>query len=502
MDELLSKVPHWVLRPLPINAELDASLHKSIDAQARKLPGSLPELHRTLMKVRRFREYDAAANRASAHVWQALESLYGAEPRTRSVLLIFARAHMTTQAVARICRRLVKDPQMWVRNRACKLVQQFGIREVALPISAEASWDQTGWMRGTTDVDLKRHHSGKRVLERHDLPEIATVAGLRKLLAIKSEAQLGWFLLASELDNGPYSTFTIPKRDGSKRTICAPGTQLRWVQRRILENILDKVPPHSAAHGFVTGRSTVTNATPHLGAKIILKFDLSDFFPTIHYNRVMGLFARLGYAVGNARFSRSDRSRQIAPTLARLCCYTPVPCEWGTATLPQGAPTSPAITNLVCRRLDSRLEGLAKRNKGVYTRYADDLTFSFRAEGVDPGRFRWWVDQICHQEGFFVNQKKFHVIRSSQRQVVTGIVVNDELHIPREERRRFRAILHNCRTQPGGVDAQARDHPRFQDYLRGFASYVHMVQPEEGAALLKEVEELLGPDQPEGESPS
>ena len=101
--------------------------------------------------------------------------------------------------------------------------------------------------------------------------------------------------------------------------------------------------------------------------------------------------------------------------------------------------------------------------------------------------------------GFVVHQDKFRVIRSSQRQVVTGIVVNEELRVPREERRRFRAILHNCRRH--GVASQSRGHPRFVDYLRGFASYVHMVDPEEGAELLAQVSELLGgpADEDDGE---
>jgi hypothetical protein len=236
----------------------------------------------------------------------------------------------------------------------------------------------------------------------------------------------------------------------------------------------------------------VTNAEQHTGAELLLKFDLSDFFPTIHYYRVVGLFASLGYTVGDGRFHSDDEATQVAPTLARLCCYAPDPHAWGNAVLPQGAPTSPAISNLMCRRLDARLDGLARRNKGTYTRYADDLTFSFRDKALELGRFRWWVDQICHQEGFFVNQAKFRVIRASQRQVVTGIVVNDELHVPRDARRRFRAILHNCRTH--GVASQARGHPRFAEYLRGFASYVHMIQPDEGVELLRQVEELLGPE--------
>jgi len=260
------------------------------------------------------------------------------------------------------------------------------------------------------------------------------------------------------------------------------------------------------AHGFVNGRSTVSNAQPHVGAELVVKFDLKDFFPTIHYFRVMGLFGSIGYALGNCMFGTDDESNQIAPVLARLCCYTPDPKQWGSATLPQGAPTSPAISNLVCRRLDARLAGLAEANKGTYTRYADDLTFSFpQAEGMNLGRFRWWVDQVCQQEGFTLNQEKFRVIRDSQRQMVTGIVVNEAVRVPRELRRELRAILHNCEKQD--IDSQAKEWVKqrkkknpdfkgtaknFPQYLRGIAAYLNMVQPEHGAELLRRVNELLG----------
>ncbi len=282
---------------------------------------------------------------------------------------------------------------------------------------------------------------------------------------------------------------------------------MKWVQKQILKHILSKVPPHTAAHGFVNGRSTVSNATPHVGAELVVKFDLKDFFPTVHYFRVMGLFASIGYPVGNCMFGTDDESNQIAPVLARLCCYTPNPKLWGSATLPQGAPTSPAVSNLVCRRLDARLAGLAEANTGTYTRYADDLTFSFKsAEGLKLGRFRWWVDQVCQQEGFTVNQRKFRVIRASQRQVVTGIVVNDGVRVPRELRRELRAIVHNCETQ--GVESQAKRHPKFNgsvgafgQYLRGIAAYLNMVQPEHGAALLRRVHVLLGGPVEGGKTP-
>jgi RNA-directed DNA polymerase len=491
-------VPQWLLRPLPSNALVDEALLARVEALAARLPDSLTALHRLLKEYRAYREYDAAVNRAAPAVWQAREAILAA-PALRVDLLAFAAEHFPEQAQARIFRRLSKDPTQQVRRRLHILFKRIDVREVALPRTADGPWDATGWLHGLGPGTLKRHRQGTRIQEQRGVPALANIAAMRALLGIVSARQLGYFLLATDADEGPYRRFTLPKATGGEREICAPKKQLRWVQRKILDEILAKVPVHDAAHGFVRGRSTVTNAAPHLGARLLVKFDLVDFFTTIHYHRVMGLFARLGYPVGDARFSTADGSTHLAPTLARLCCWTAEPRGFGTAVLPQGAPTSPAITNLVCRRLDARLTGLALRQGGVYTRYADDLTFSFREE-VPLGRFRWWVDQVCHQEGFLVNQKKFRVIRPAQRQLVTGIVVNDVLAVPRRERRRFRAIIHNCRLH--GVAAEARGNPRFADYLRGLASYIHMVQPEEGADLLRQVDELLGLEQgPPEESP-
>jgi hypothetical protein len=490
----LEHIPAALLRPLPANATTDANLQDQIDRLSEELPAGLGQVAALLEQVQATSDYDAAVNRAAGHVWGTLDQFYTSDdPAVRVALLRFACDHLPEAAQAHICRRLVKDTAYRVRARACRVVERRGFREVALPLTPDGPWDATGWLQGTVGQPLFQHPQGKRVLQEHGLPVIQDLAGLRKLLGIKSANQLGFLLLASDQRGGPYTRFTIPKRGGGERVICAPKKQLRWVQRQILDQILAKVPPHPAAHGFVAGRSTVTNAEKHRGAKLLLKFDLTDFFPTIHYHRVVGLFTSLGYYVGDCRFGTADDARRVAPTLARLCCYAPDPQVWDGVTLPQGAPTSPAISNLVCRRLDARLEGLARANQGVYTRYADDLTFSFAQETPDLGRFRWWVDQVCHQEGFFVNQAKFRVIRASQRQLVTGIVVNDVLHIPREERRRFRALLHNCRRH--GLASQARGRDDLAAYLRGFASYVHMVDPVEGAKLLFQIEELLGPEE-------
>jgi retron-type reverse transcriptase len=496
--------PPWLLWPLPANAVHDAGLIDTVEKQCATLTTrtGFMNLRRVLAGVRALASYEPAVNRANALVWEQFEALASAaEAEVRSGFAAYAHEHLPHRALARVLRRLAKDPDTAVRAYATKVIQKAKIREVALPARKDGAWDTSGWMLPTEKgrpAKITRHKSGTKVQERTGAAPLANLAQLRALFNIKSPKQLGFFLLASDDNNGPYTTHTIPKRDGTERKICAPKKQLKWVQKQILKHILSKVPPHPAAHGFVTGRSTVSNAAPHTGAELVVKFDLKDFFPTIHYFRVMGLFASLGYGVGNCMFGSDDESKQLAPVLARLCCYTPKPSEWGTATLPQGAPTSPAVSNLVCRRLDARLAGLAEANQGTYTRYADDLTFSFRsAEGLNLGRFRWWVDQVCQQEGFTVNQQKFRVIRDSQRQVVTGIVVNDGVRVPRELRRELRAILHNCETK--GVESQARRHPRFNgnvgafgQYLRGIAAYLNMVQPEHGAELFRRVNELLG----------
>lgn len=485
-------IPAWLLRPLPINAKRDAALEAKIEAHARNLPASLAEISQLLKSVMQYHEYDAAANIANGHVWanrrKFLQSHSGTD---RRLLLEFAQQHMTPTAKSRIIRRLAKDADLSVRRASGRLILKDPPREVALPVNPKSNWDAGGWIHGVEPGRLLRPRKGQKKLQQSwELPGLTTVGQLRQLLGIKSTKQLGYLLLSCEANGGPYTRFSIPKRDGSPREVCAPKPQLLWVQRKILHEILDKVPTHDAAHGFVRSRSTVTNAAPHQGAAFILKFDLEDFFPTVHYYRVMGLFASLGYFIGDGRFASRDDSRQVAPVLARLCVFVNDPSDWGTGYMPQGAPTSPAISNLVCRGMDARLDGLANEVGGVYTRYADDLTFSFpETSPVNVGRFRWWVDQICHQEGFFLNQSKFRVIRRSQRQTVTGIVVNDELRVPRRERRRFRAILHNCKTH--GLESQAHGNPAFGDYLRGFASYLNMVDPKEGQQLLKEVDALL-----------
>jgi RNA-directed DNA polymerase len=400
---------------------------------------------------------------------------------------------------AKLVRKVFKDPDPKTRRHARHLARKLRLRDVALPDTRSdpgppqyqgpytaGAFNPTGWAFGVYDRTQTGQLRADR-LQRNKLPSLTKKADLLKLLGLKKADDLSVLLRPGIEPGSAYVEFVVPKATGGERRIAAPRKPLRAAQRKILAEILAKVPTHKAAHGFIEKRSTVTNAKEHKGAAIVVKMDLVDFFPSIHYRRVIGLFEELGYPT------------DVATSLAGVCTYRPK-LEDGTMVwpglLPQGAPTSPAITNLICRRLDARLSALAKKAGAKYTRYADDLTFSFQQEPEKPkglGRFLWWVDQICQQEGFSENTKKRRVFRKSSQQRVTGIVVNDGLTVPRKLRRRFRAMVHNVKKN--GVEQEARRSPRgkdnFEAYLHGFAAYVNMVQPKLGAKLAKDVDDAL-----------
>jgi len=226
-----------------------------------------------------------------------------------------------------------------------------------------------------------------------------------------------------------YQRFEIPKRSGGSRTILAPDPDLKRLQRRILRRLLDRLRVHPAATGFERGCSIAHNARRHVGQAVVVKLDIQDFFPSTTTKRINRFFRRLGWG---------RRARQ---RLVRLCTF-----EGG---LPQGAPTSPRLSNLVNHRLDARLDGLARSFGAVYTRYADDLTFSF-AEEPRPNTVSFLivrVDRILREHGYRPHRrKKCHVRRRHQSQRVTGLVVNERVALPREVRRRLRAIEHHHRT--------------------------------------------------------
>lgn len=269
-----------------------------------------------------------------------------------------------------------------------------------------------------------------------------------------------------------YTRFTLPKRRGGVRTIEAPSEKLKTLQRRVLHRLLNPLPVHPAATGFVPGRSIVDNARPHAGHAgrgVVINIDLADFFPSLTTERVTKAFQALGW------------NADAATILSRICTTE--------NHLPQGAPTSPAISNLVCRRLDVRLSALVKKFGGQYTRYADDLTFSLPVLGMNkrlrprprnkpplPPRPRsvtrgllTTIRQILEEEGCQIQmKKKVRVQRAHQRQTATGLVVNREVNLPRRTRRLIRAMQHSERS--GRLDANTEKR------LRGLEALAKMVE--------------------------
>lgn len=290
---------------------------------------------------------------------------------------------------------------------------------------------------------------------RFEVPRYETTGQLAQSLSLTID-EIDWFAdLQGRLTKAPfplqhYRSARIDKRVGS-RLIEVPKPRLREIQRNILRKILDRVPAHPAAHGFRTGRSPRTFAIPHAGREVVVAVDLRSFFPSIGFARVAAVFEAVGYP------------RTVASNLAGLCTTVtpaaeltgidrPTAFRLRSTHLPQGAPTSPALANLVARQLDIRLAGLARSMGLRYTRYADDLAFSGDA---DVETLLWVVAQIVRDEGFAVHPDKTRVRCRHQRQQLTGLVVNEWPAVSRAEYDALRALLHNCITT--GPAMQNRD---------------------------------------------
>lgn len=329
------------------------------------------------------------------------------------------------------------------------------------------------WLsKGQETERLRRQHTDVPKLERMGLPVIQDIDALAAVLGLSTK-RLTWLLdrRAPDEETGiscHYVDKRIAKAGGGRRTLLIPKRELKAVQRWILREILEKVPLHAAAHGFRKGRSISTNAVPHTGKAVVVCCDLQDFFPSIRYPRVRGAFQMLGY------------SWDVAAALA-LLCTTRLPGSRKRA-LPQGAPTSPALSNIIAYTLDCRLAGLADKLGFIYTRYADDCTFSAADPDAELGPLIRLVGKIIRSERFVLHPSKLRIHRAGTRQRVTGLVVNAGVSVPRAERRRLRAILH--RAQFSGIEAQNRIcHSNFVDYLYGKIAFVRMINPRHAASL-------------------
>lgn len=258
-----------------------------------------------------------------------------------------------------------------------------------------------------------------------------------------------------------YKVSQIPKRSGGMRQIEAPRVSLKMVQRAVLEHVFGNVNHHEACHGFRTGRSIATNASSHVGKDVVLNLDLQDFFPSVTAQRVYGVYRSF---VGEGVYTRF---------LTDISVFK--------GRLPQGAPTSPMIANLVCIRLDCRLAGLAKKHGMDYTRYADDLTFSGSESVI---RYIPAIKAIVASEGFRIALQKLRIHRKGSRQEVTGLTVNQQVSVPRAIRRRLRAAVH---TATKGNTPTWKDVDVTPEALKGHITFVSSIHPDLGSKLLRQV---------------
>jgi len=286
-----------------------------------------------------------------------------------------------------------------------------------------------------------------------------------------------------------YRNFSLTKRTGGTRVVSAPVSPLKIIQRKLNQVLHAVYRSRGPVHGFVRGRSIVSNAQQHLQKHLLLNFDLEAFFPSIHFGRVLGLFESLPYSVPHS----------AALTLARICCHD--------GALPIGAPTSPIVANMICAQMDSQLKSLARQSACRYTRYADDLSFSTHYNRFHPAvalqdfSTRKWtigdgVTSIVSANWFKINPSKTRVLSRGSRQEVTGLIVGQKVNVKRKFVRQVRAMVHAAERYGVKLAAEEfylkydrrqrlRPKPDFLKVLRGKIEFIGAVRGRDDIIYLR-----------------
>ena len=298
------------------------------------------------------------------------------------------------------------------------------------------------------------------------VPVIFDREHLSLLLGVPSE-QLNRIIFG---ESSYYRHVTIPKKSGGERELDIPTTTLKNIQRWILDNILDRISTSSCSFGFKKHNSILDNASRHLGKTCVINMDIKDFFPSISFAQVFNVFSYYGY------------TKEVSFTLSKLCTYD--------GHLPQGSPASPYLSNVVCKKLDSRLLSLAERFRADYSRYADDLSFS-GGRGIE--KMIPVISSIVQDEGFLINQKKTRIAYSHQKQEVTGLIVNGKtVRVCRKYKRDVEKDLYYCKKY--GVS----DHMNhigcnkafYKEHLFGKILFIKMIEQTEGERLEEHFNEI------------
>jgi len=263
---------------------------------------------------------------------------------------------------------------------------------------------------------------------------------------------------ASAYTKSFYKTHVILKKNGKQRYLSEPLPSLKEIQYWILENILTKVKISKYSKAYSANRSIKDHVRYHKGQKIVLTLDIEGFFDNITLPKVQDIFLKIGY------------SKLISNLLAKLCCLE--------ECLPQGAPTSPRISNIVLNNFDEVISEYCRKNDIKYTRYADDLAFSGDFSSDDLIHL---VSTELNHIGLFLNESKTMVMSGNQRQIISGIVVNSKAQVPREKRDELRQALYYIRKH-GLEDHLERINCTKANYVRhllGIANYILFINPKD-----------------------
>lgn len=286
------------------------------------------------------------------------------------------------------------------------------------------------------------------------LHECFTVSDLYQFLGVDPETT-GGFLYG---DATKYRVFSVPKKSGGEREIVAPTKRLKYLQNKVKAELESYYSPRKCVHGFVYGRSVISNAQSHVRKEYVLNIDLEDFFGSINFGRVSKLF----------QSPPLNLPHGVASVLAHICCHRGV--------LPQGAPTSPIISNMIAFKLDRQLRELAYKCSCTYTRYADDISFSFTNRKKSLPKAIAFFDSndelvlgkelkdIIEDNWFKINDKKTRIQHRTQRQSVTNITVNEKVNVNRKFIRQTSSML-NALFKYGAVEAE-REY--FEKYHKGY----------------------------------
>ncbi len=391
----------------------------------------------------------------------------------------------------------------WLRRLLGKMRSEFPQPPLGGRDELARALEQAGLRNRTDDGDPispRRFNTAPPRMgpRRWPVPELATAKDLADFLGIEAAVMerladwkgLGRFAADEPLRNYRYRWF--PKSGGGSRLLEVPKSRLRMLQRRVLHGILDLIPAHELAHGFSPGRNLLGFVKPHCGRELLLRLDLESFFSSVTSARVFGIFRSAGYPEGVARLLTAICTHRTPEHVLKAA-----PDEMARTSeerwrvlkrlaaphLPQGAPTSPALANLAAYGMDVRLASAASSIGAVYTRYADDLAFSFDSHGARrASRFHILAAGIALDEGFSVQFRKTRFVRQGAAQRLAGLVINEHPNVPRREFDRLKAMLHRA-AKHGPAAMSGLRQPNVRAQLVGRIGWVEQANPARGRKL-------------------